>query len=44
MPKKFDDCVKEVERKILEGKIKKTYKKGGKTIKSNPYAICSHLR
>lgn len=41
MPKKFDDCVKAVERKILKGKIKKTYlDKKGKRKKSSPYAIC----
>lgn len=41
MPKKLDRCVKEVKKKIKEGKIKKTYVgKGKKRKKTNPYAIC----
>ena len=40
MPKKYDSCVKQIEKKILEGKIKKTFEKEGKILKSNPHAIC----
>ena len=35
MPKKLDDCVKEVKKKISKGEIKKTYKCDSKG-KSNP--------
>ncbi len=40
MAKIFDKCVREVKKKIKQGKIKKTYKKGKRRIKTNPYAIC----
>ena len=40
MPKKLDKCVLEVKKKIKQGKIKKTYMRKGKRIKTNPYAIC----
>jgi len=40
IPKKFDRCVKEVQNKIESGEIQKYYRKGGKRMKSNPYAIC----
>jgi len=40
MPKKLDDCVKEVKKKIKKGEIPKTYKKQGKITKTNPWAIC----
>ena len=40
MKKKYDRCVKQVKRKIKQGKIPKTYKKGRKRVKSNPYSIC----
>ena len=40
IPKKFDDCVKKVQKQIKSGKIKKTYKKGKVRVVSNPYAIC----
>ena len=49
MPKKLDDCVKEVNRKIKSGEINKTYKcdsqgnsnkRGKKKCKTNAYAIC----
>jgi hypothetical protein len=39
-PEKYDSCVREINKKIKQGKIKKTYKKGKKRIKTNPYAIC----
>ena len=43
MPEKLDKCVKEVEKKIKEGKVAKEYqdKATGKMKKSNPYAICN---
>ena len=40
MPAKLDKCVKEVEKKIKKGEIKKTYKEKGKTKKTNAWAIC----
>ena len=41
MQKKFIDCVKEVSKKIKQGKIAKTYKCGKKKkCKTNPYSIC----
>jgi len=40
MPKKLDKCVREVRKKIRQGKIKKTYKRGKKRYKTNPWAIC----
>ena len=40
MPKKLDKCVLEVKKKIKQGKIKKTYMRKGKRVKTNPYAIC----
>lgn len=40
MPKKLDDCVKKVKAKMRRGEIPKTYKRGKKRIKTNPYAIC----
>jgi hypothetical protein len=43
MPAKYDRCVKKVRARIKSGKIPKTYKANGRK-KSNPYAICSHLR
>ena len=44
MPLKYDRCVKEVSKKIRRGKIRKTYMKEGKRLKTSPYAICSRLR
>lgn len=44
MPKRYDECVKKVSRKIKSGEIPKTYVKRGKRYESNPYAICSKLR
>ena len=44
MPKVWENCVKDVKKKIRKGKIKKTYLKKGKRMKSNAYAICSKLR
>lgn len=53
MPKKYDDCVRNVRRKIKQGKQPKTYKctkdgkpskRGSKRCKTNPYAVCSRLR
>ena len=41
MPAKLDRCVKDVEKKIKKGEIKKTYKKAGKRKNSNAWAICS---
>ena len=41
MPKKYDSCVSAVKRSIRNGKIPKTYKKNGKRIKTNAYAICN---
>lgn len=40
MPKKFDKCVSDIEKKIKQGKIPKTYQKNGKRLKTSPYAIC----
>lgn len=49
MPKKLDRCVKDVKRKIRQGKIPKTFKcdakgkpnkRGRKRCRTNPYAIC----
>ena len=40
MPRKFDKCVKAVGKAIKQEKISKTYKRKGKRLKSNPYAIC----
>ena len=40
MPKKLDRCVKEVKKKIKQGKIPKTYKCGKKRCKTNAWAIC----
>ncbi len=40
MPKKLDECVKAVKKKIRQGKIKKTFIRRGKRVKTNPYAIC----
>lgn len=42
MPKKFDECVKEVGKRIKEGEVAAEYtdKNTGKKKKSNPYAIC----
>lgn len=40
MPKKLDDCVKEVEKKIKKGEITKTYKEKGKRKKTSAWAIC----
>ena len=40
MPAKLDKCVREVKRKIRQGKIKKTYIRRGKREKTNPWAIC----
>lgn len=42
MPKKYDRCVKKVKRKIVTGKIPKTYRLNHRIKKSNPYAICRH--
>jgi hypothetical protein len=44
MPKKYDSCVRDVKKKIKQGKIPKTYKKGKRRIKTNAYAICSKSR
>ena len=41
MPKKYDECVKEIKRLLKGGTLKKTYiNKSGKRVKTNPYAIC----
>ncbi len=40
MPKKLDECVKAVKKKIRRGEIKKTFIRRGKRVKTNPYAIC----
>lgn len=40
MPKKFDSCIRQVNKKIKSGKIKRTYKCGKKKCKTNAYAIC----
>jgi len=49
MPKKFDNCVKSVQKKIDQSKIGKTYKcdskgnpnpRGKKRCKTSSYAIC----
>ncbi len=40
MPKKLDKCVREVRKKIKQGKIKKTFIRRGKRVKTNPWAIC----
>jgi len=40
MDKKVDECVREVKKKIKQGKIKKTYKCGRKKCETNAYAIC----
>jgi len=40
MPAKLDRCVREVRKKIRQGKIKKTYIRKGKRIKTSPWAIC----
>ncbi len=40
MPLKFIKCVKEVKKKIKQGKIPKTYNCGKKSCLSNPYSIC----
>jgi hypothetical protein len=42
MPKKFDECVKDVKKKITKGELAEEYtdKNTGKKKKSNPYAIC----
>ena len=40
MPKILDKCVREVRKKIKQGKIKKTYIRKGKRVKTNPWAIC----
>lgn len=38
MPKKFDDCVRDVKKKIREGEIPKTYiDEKGRRRKTNPY-------
>ena len=33
----MDRCVRAVKRKLVKGKIKKTYLKRGKKLKTNPY-------
>ena len=40
MPIELDRCVRKVRKKIREGKIKKTYIRRGKRVKTNPWAIC----
>ena len=40
MPKQLDKCVREVRKKIKQGKIKKTYMRKGKRLKTSPWAIC----
>ena len=49
MPKKLDDCVREVKKKIKKGDIKKTYKcdakgnpnqRGKHRCKTSAWAIC----
>ena len=40
MPKKLDECVKAVKKKVRRGEIKKTFIRRGKRVKTNPYAIC----
>lgn len=53
MPTSYDNCIKEVNRKIKTVKIKKTFKctkegkksnRGSKRCKTSAYAICSKLR
>ncbi len=43
-PAKFDNCVKKVKKKIKQGKMKKTFMRKGKRIKTNAYAICGRLK
>ena len=38
--KKLKSCERKVRSKIKFGEIPKTYKKGKKSVKTNPYAIC----
>lgn len=38
MPKEYDSCVNKAKRNLP-----KTYKKGNKRVKSNPYAYCSPI-
>ncbi len=41
MPKEYDDCVKEIKRKIESGEMSKTYvDERGVRKKTNPHAIC----
>ncbi len=40
MPIELDRCVRKVRKKIREGKIKKTFIRKGKRVKTNPWAIC----
>ena len=42
--KKYERCVLDVKKKIDNGEIKKTYSKGGKRIKTNPFAVCNKLK
>lgn len=44
MGKKYDSCVKQVDKKLKQGKLKKTYKCGNKRCKTNSHAICNKLR
>jgi len=44
MPKKYDRCLKDVRKKIKQGKIKKTYKRKGKKYKTSEYKICANLK
>ena len=44
MPRRLDSCVRKVKKKIRQGKIKKTYKKGNRRMKTNAWAICSKVK
>lgn len=43
MPKKYDSCIREVNKLIKNGKIKRYYYKNGNKLKTNPYAICKSI-
>jgi len=40
MPPILDKCVRELKKKMRQGKVKKTYMRKGKRYKTNPWAIC----
>jgi len=41
---RFERCKRDVEKKIKQGKIKKTFMRKGKRIKTNAFAICEGIR